>query len=222
MPERQALAIMAKEPKAGLTKTRLCPPLSAENAAALYACFLQDISATLRQVSQDNPAIQPFFGYAPLEATDYFRQLAPDFGRIPQTGKRLNERLQSVFDVCFSNRFQMVAAINSDSPTLPGEFLVEGFKRLESADVVLGPCEDGGYYFIGLKRPLPEIILPVRMSTNCVLEETLFLCKQLGLSVELLPEWYDVDTVEELARLKQELEGRESSTAAWFGRYDVG
>jgi len=218
LPEKQALVIMAKEPRAGQTKTRLCPPLTAEEAAELYDCFLQDITVTVRQVSQNHSNIQPYFGFASLEAAKYFQQLAPDFGRIPQTGKRLNERLISVFDDCFLRRFQKVAAINSDSPTLPGAYLVEGFSRLDSADVVLGPCADGGYYFIGMKRPIPEIILPVKMSTERVLADTLALCEGLGLAVVLLPEWYDVDTMDELARLERELKGGESRTAAWFGR----
>jgi glycosyltransferase A (GT-A) superfamily protein (DUF2064 family) len=89
---------------------------------------------------------------------------------------------------------------------------------LEKADIVLGPCEDGGYYPIGLKRPIPEIILPVQMSTAYVLTDTLALIKEQGLSVELLPTWYDVDTAEELDRLQQELIGKESRTAAWFGQ----
>jgi rSAM/selenodomain-associated transferase 1 len=218
LPENQALVIMAKEPMAGRTKTRLCPPLTAEEAADLYRCFLEDIIVTVRQVFQGNSQIEPCFGYAPVEAAGYFRQLAPDFGRIAQEGERLNERLQSVFETCFKRGNQKVAAMNSDSPTLPGSYLAEAFERLETADVVLGPCEDGGYYLIGMKRPIPEIILPVQMSTERVLAETLALIDSEGLTVDLLPEWYDVDTAEELERLKRELDGVESRTAAWFGQ----
>ncbi len=218
MPEKQALVIMAKEPMAGRTKTRLCPPLTVEEAADLYHCFLEDITLTVRQVSQGNSQIEPYFGFAPVEASGYFRQLAPDFARISQEGERLNERLQSVFDACFERGYQKVVAINSDSPTLPGSYLVEAFERLESADVVLGPCEDGGYYLIGMKRPIPEIILPVQMSTERVLAETLALVERQRLTVELLPKWYDVDTVEELERLRRELVGTASRTADWFGQ----
>jgi uncharacterized protein len=74
-----------------------------------------------------------------------------------------------------------------------------------SCDVVLGPCEDGGYYLIGLKRPQPRLLREVQMSTPHVVRDTLALAEQLDLKVALLPTWYDVDTVAELDRLRSEL-----------------
>jgi rSAM/selenodomain-associated transferase 1 len=214
---KYALVIMAKEPKAGQTKTRLCPPLTVEQAADLYRFFLEDIICLVRGVVADQPEIVPHVAYSPIQAANYFSQLALDFGLIPQQGERLNERLQAVFNVCFEQGFEGVVAMNSDSPTLPGDYLVEAFERLETADVVLGPSEDGGYYLIGLKRPIPEIILPVQMSTETVLADTLTLIAANDLTVELLPAWYDVDTVAELGRLEQEVKGLDSHTAGWFG-----
>jgi pyruvate-formate lyase-activating enzyme len=73
------------------------------------------------------------------------------------------------------------------------------------ADVVIGPCDDGGYYLIGLKRPQPRLLRDVEMSTPHVVRDTLALAEQLGLRVALLPAWYDVDTVAELARLRTEV-----------------
>lgn len=217
--KQQAMVIMAKQPHPGRTKTRLCPPLTAEQAAELYQCFLHDIIGTVRDATQNQPDIAPYIAFAPLSAADYFQQLAPAFGLLPQVGERLNERLQSVFDFCFEQGFQQVAAINSDSPTLPEAYLIEGFERLKTADVVLGPCEDGGYYLIGMKRPIPEIILPVKMSTEKVLHTTLGLIEANGLTVELLPTWYDVDRIEDLERLKGEMDGSNSQTAAWLASW---
>jgi rSAM/selenodomain-associated transferase 1 len=214
--KKQALAIMAKEPISGQTKTRLCPPLTAEQAADLYRCFLEDIICTVGNAVGGRSDIRPYIAYSPVEAVNYFRQFAPDFDLIPQVGARLNERLQSVFSAAFELGYQQVAAMNSDSPTLPGAYLIEAFERLESTDVVLGPCEDGGYYLIGLKRPIPEIILPVQMSTDRVLADTLALITGHGLTVELLPTWYDVDTIVELSRLEKEIAGLDSRTADWF------
>ncbi len=213
---KQALVIMAKEPIAGRTKTRLSPPLTAEQAADLYRCFLQDIICTVEQATTNQPQLTPHIAFSPPQAAQYFQQLAPDFELISQVGERLNERLHSVFTAAFDHGYQQVAAINSDSPTLPGAYLVKAYELLETADVVLGPCEDGGYYLIGLKRPTPEIILPVQMSTNTVLTDTLDLIKANGLTVDLLPTWYDVDTVAELARLEQEVAGLDSFTGCWF------
>jgi glycosyltransferase A (GT-A) superfamily protein (DUF2064 family) len=70
----------------------------------------------------------------------------------------------------------------------------------------LGPCDDGGYYLIGLKKPAPRLLREVRMSTPRVTADTLALAQELGLQVALLPTWYDVDNGDSLERLLAELE----------------
>ena len=95
--------------------------------------------------------------------------------------------------------------MDSDSPTLPSAYVAQAFDGLDDADVTLGPCEDGGYYLIGLKRPQPRLLRKVRMSTPHVLRDTLALAHEAGLGVALLPRWYDVDTLQELQRLRAEL-----------------
>ena len=100
----------------------------------------------------------------------------------------------------------MVAAVNSDGPTLPLAYLAGAFQELgKEADVVLGPSDDGGYYLIGLKRPAPRLLREVQMSTSHVTTDTLALAAEEGLKVALLPTWYDVDDAQSLARLKAEL-----------------
>jgi glycosyltransferase A (GT-A) superfamily protein (DUF2064 family) len=89
---------------------------------------------------------------------------------------------------------------------LPEAYLSAAFAALDGpADVALGPCDDGGYYLIGMKRPQPRLLREVRMSTPFVVRDTLALANELGLRVELLPQWYDVDTIAELDRLRAEL-----------------
>jgi hypothetical protein len=95
--------------------------------------------------------------------------------------------------------------MDSDSPTLPADYVRQAFTALEAADVVLGPCEDGGYYLIGLNRPAPRLLREVPMSTPDVMRDTLAIADRDKLNVALLPTWYDVDTAQELERLKAEL-----------------
>jgi glycosyltransferase A (GT-A) superfamily protein (DUF2064 family) len=96
--------------------------------------------------------------------------------------------------------------MDSDSPTLPATSLLAAFAHLASdADVVLGPCDDGGYYLIGLKQPAPRLLREVQMSTPHVVADTLALAAAEGLRVKLLPAWYDVDDVAALVRLVAEL-----------------
>jgi rSAM/selenodomain-associated transferase 1 len=202
----RALIVMAKEPSPGGTKTRLSPPLTAEQAADLYRCFLLDTLDLMRQVA----SAQPVIAYAPPEAELAFRDLAaPGFELIPQAGPDLGERLDRVVADCLDRGFRQVVIVASDSPTIPLAILEQAFVELDdpAMDVVLGPCDDGGYYLIGLKQRCPALFRGIVMSTATVLEETLARAGEQGLHVACLPPWYDVDTSEDLARLKQELRG---------------
>jgi uncharacterized protein len=197
----KALLVVAKQPAPGQTKTRLTPPLTPEQAAELYKAFLCDTLNLIRRV----PEVNPFIAYLPTEAKGYFRSLAPDFNLIPQLGPDLGARLDFALTHCLMNGHQQAVIMDSDSPTLPADYLVQAFTALETADVVLGPCEDGGYYLIGLKRPTPRLLREVKMSTPNVVRDTLALAAAENLRLAQLPPWYDVDTLAELERLRAEL-----------------
>ncbi|MDQ3249590.1 MAG: TIGR04282 family arsenosugar biosynthesis glycosyltransferase, partial [Chloroflexota bacterium] len=199
---RQMLMVVAKQPAAGQTKTRLCPPLTRETAAALYACFLRDTLDIMRMT----PDVTRCIVYLPEDADGYFRKLAPDFVLMRQQGSTLGERLDNLLTAALTQGAPAAVVMDSDSPTLPAAYLTEAFARLAAgADVVLGPCDDGGYYLIGLKEPHPRLLREVPMSTPTVLRDTLIIAEELRLRVALLPTWYDVDTTAELQRLRREL-----------------
>ena len=204
-----ALLVIAKRPAPGRAKTRLTPPFSHAEAAQLYECFLRDTLDLARAV----PGVARLIHYAPLGAAGYFQQLAPDFGLTPQIGDSLGERLDNVLTHCLGDGFPRAVIMDSDSPTLPAEYVGRAFAMLDDADVVFGPCDDGGYYLIGLTRPRPRLLREVQMSTPNVLRDTLALAEQEGLRVALLPTWYDVDTVQELGRLQLELRAAADGTA---------
>ena len=201
----KALVVMAKRPFPGQTKTRLVPPFTLEEAAALYESFLCDTLELARAAAD----VVPFVAYTPAdgETAAYFRHLAPDFELVPQTGPTLGERLDSVLTICLDKGYGQVAAMNSDSPTLPPAYLDEAFSRLDDpdTDVVLGPCDDGGYYLIGWKRPHPRLVLEVQMSTERVLADTLAIATEEGLQVSLIAPWYDIDDMADLRRIESDL-----------------
>jgi glycosyltransferase A (GT-A) superfamily protein (DUF2064 family) len=97
--------------------------------------------------------------------------------------------------------------MDSDSPTLPLACLRQAFRELDdpTVDVVLGPCDDGGYYLIGLKSPCPALFRGIVMSTPTVVAETMERAREQGLRVGCLSRWYDVDTLEDMERLIEEL-----------------
>jgi rSAM/selenodomain-associated transferase 1 len=200
-PFSNALLVVAKRPAPGQTKTRLSPPLSPDRAAALYECFLRDTLDLMRQV----PGTQPIIAFLPPAEVAYFTELAPDFELIRQEGADLGARLDNALTHYLQLGYQRVVIMDSDSPNLPLDCLVAAFAALDDADVVLGPCDDGGYYLIGLKQPAPRLLREVPMSTPTVAADTLALAAEEGLRVKLLPIWYDIDNVATLNRLSAEL-----------------
>lgn len=207
-PNANALIVVAKHPAPGKTKTRLSPPLTPELASALYESFLFDTLDQMRQVTNSRRVI------AYLDERDYFKRIAPDFELIPQEGHDLGERLDHALTSYLSLGYERAVIMDSDSPTLPPAYLSQAFDVLSAgADVVLGPCEDGGYYLIGIKRPAPRLLREVHMSTPTVAAETIALAKEEGLRLISLPTWYDVDDAASLSRLRQEIEALHSSGA---------
>ena len=199
---RQTVIIFAREPVAGRTKTRLCPPLDGTTAAALYGGFLRDALHLARQISGVRVAI----AYTPESDGAFFARLAPDIEAQPQRGADLGQRLDNALGEWLENGAAQVVVIGSDSPNLPAAYVQTAFACLDDgADVVLGPSDDGGYYLIGLRARQPRLLCEVPMSTPTVLIDTLSIAKELSLHVALLPIWYDVDTATELRRLVNDL-----------------
>ena len=202
---RQGLIIMAKQPIPGQVKTRLCPPLTPEEAAEFASTFLSDSVASAKQAN----CAEVVLAYSPATARDWFAERFPGIALIPQQGNDLGERLKNVLDAAWKLRYQPCVVIGTDSPDLPNTYLQEAFEALrpgsESHDLVLGPSEDGGYYLIGLKWRHPELFTEITWSTNQVLEQTLQRANSLHLRVHLLPTWQDVDTFADLQALQARL-----------------
>src|SRR3990170_4509869 len=201
---RYAIAVMAKAPKAGQVKTRLVPPLTQEEAAELYRCLLLD---KIFQVGT-LPGVDPYLAYTPTEARAQMAPLVPQaFTLIPQSGSDLGDRLHRLSAILLERGHPGVIIIDSDTPTLPSTHLLDALDRLQnrSTDLVLGPAEDGGYYLIALKRPCRSLFDNIPWSGPSVLTETLRRASVQRLEVATLPPWFDVDTPNDLARLRNDL-----------------
>ncbi|MFN8499643.1 MAG: TIGR04282 family arsenosugar biosynthesis glycosyltransferase [Anaerolineae bacterium] len=200
---RRALIVVAKRPVMGQTKTRLTPPFTPQQATELYECLLLDTLDVMTQVA----GVQPILAYAPADAAPYFRSVCPPaFALQPQVGSDLGSRLHSALARALAEGYRQAVVMDSDSPTLPPAYLRQAFAELDhsATDVVLGPCDDGGYYLIGVKEPCASLF-DVAMSTPTVLRQTIAAAEAAGRRVALLPTWYDVDTVQEVERLRAEL-----------------
>jgi uncharacterized protein len=197
------LALMAKAPRAGIVKTRLCPPLRAAEAAELARCFLLDAVDRIAAVA----GVRPIVAYAPREARDEFAAMAPDLTLVPQRGADLGARQAALIDDVLALGHRAVLLMGADSPTLPPEAIDEAVSLVMApdVDVVVGPTEDGGYYLIGMRAPHPELFETMPWSTGAVLSLTLERARRSGLRAVCVPTWYDIDTGADLARLESAL-----------------
>ena len=198
---------MTKAPRAGQVKTRLSPPLTRGEAAALNICFLRDISAAISRVGNNARGIGCF---TPAGNEEVYRDIFPaEFQLLAQRGGDLSQRLIGATADLFAGGFASICLINSDSPTAPTSVFAEAVRLLSSPreDVVIGPSDDGGYYLIGIRKPQPRLFEAIDWSTDRVCAQTLERAAEIGLKVRLLPACYDVDDHRALHRLCSELLG---------------
>jgi uncharacterized protein len=194
-----AVAVMAKAPGFAPVKSRLQPPLNADEAAALATAFLLDRLDGVTSLVGASAVL----AFAPPEAEGAVRALVPPGVRlVAQRGEGLGERLTHLFDDLLREH-ALALVLDTDSPTLPMIWIAAGLATLaaDDADVVLGPTEDGGYWGIGLRTPCPMLFADVPWSTERVLDTTLARAEARGMRVRLLGRWFDVDTERDLRRL---------------------
>jgi len=219
---------MAKASTPGRTKTRLVPPLTESEAAALNTAFLRDTAANILSAAA-LADICGWMAFAPPGSAPFFQSHLPaSFGLLETAAPSLGECLQYASTTLLSAGYGAVCLINADSPTLPVGYLISAATALvaEGNRIVLGPATDGGYYLIGMRRPDESLFEDIAWSTDRVFAQTLQRAKALGFPVFELPTWYDVDSVETLRVLIDEVLGgkafREADTpasAAWTRKY---
>ena len=208
-----AIGVMAKAPRPGFSKTRLCPPLLPDQAAALSGAFLRDTTENIAAAGCLAP-ISGYIAYAPAGLEMLFHgHLAAGTGLLLADGSVPAPDAVTGFGRCLLHAVQAmlaighpsVAVLNSDGPTLPTSFLVRTAEVLAAPGdrIVLGPAEDGGYYLLGMKAPHAGLFADIAWSTDSVAAATRQRAAALGLEVVELPPWYDVDDRPSLERLTQ-------------------
>jgi hypothetical protein len=227
------VAVFARLPIAGQAKTRLIPLLGSHSAAGLQAALISD---TLRKVTGLKTRVQPYLFLA--GSSIIFRgsvardaHVTPlwappgisEFRIIRQQGKDLGERLTNAFRRLLRLHPSCVV-IGTDCPLLPGRILRQALGELHACESVLGPCPDGGYYLIALRRTvspgmLRGIFRTVRWSTAFAFRDTLRNLLRRSLSCSVLAECADVDMPRDVQRLKKKLSrnrvARRLAPATW-------
>jgi rSAM/selenodomain-associated transferase 1 len=200
-----ALVIMAKAPLAGQVKTRLLPALSPEQAARLARALLVDQLNHVRKME----TADLYLAFAPAKARPLMEQLAPPlFNLFPQQGANLGARMQAVFEKLFRADYRNVVLIGGDLAAVPLRFFAQAYDFLESREhrVALGPSRDGGYYLVGCNQPTPELFGEMRWGHDAVLTQTRDKLDRLKIAYDLLPSWFDVDTLDDVRALRAALD----------------
>lgn len=212
-PEQScAIAVMAKAPRPGFSKTRLCPPLDHQQAARLSAAFLRDTTENLEAASAAMPIVS-YAAYAPLGTeASVSSHIAATARLILADGSGPAPAGVDGFGLClwhailgqFDRGHAAACVLSSDTPNLPTEYLVSAAEILRDGDarrVVLGACDDGGYYLLGMNAPHAGLFAHIAWSTGTVADETRRQADALGLDLVELPQWYDIDDAASLGAL---------------------
>jgi len=194
------IAVFSKAPVPGRVKTRLAAHLGDEGAARLAASLTSRALATAV-----GACVGPVeLWCSPDSAHSFFQECAARFGVTlrEQRGADLGERMRTAIEAALAEG-SPVLLIGSDCPALTPAHLRDAAEVLKSYDAVLIPAEDGGYVLIGLRKPQPVLFADLDWGTPTVMAETRFLLSAHNLTWRELPPLWDVDTAEDLERLKQ-------------------
>ena len=198
MKSTTLLGVFAKYWEAGKVKTRLAEGTSDQFAAELYQAF---ILTTLERVS--GIATSQMLCVTPADKLTEFALVAtPNWTIATQAEGDLGVRMQSFFQQAIEHQFDKTILIGTDSPTLPASIITQAYNALDNVECVIGPANDGGYYLIGCQHQVPPVFESIDWSTSQVLTQTISALDKAEVSYELLPPWFDVDTIDDLKNLK--------------------
>lgn len=185
---KEALIIFVRHPELGKVKTRLAKTMGDENALTIYKLLLQHTHA----VTVDLPCDKYVYYTDSIPEQDVWAQ--ESYHKKKQQGNILGEKMHHAFTEVFAKGYTAVQIIGSDCATLTGAIIQQGFSSLEKNDVVIGPSTDGGYYLLGMQKPIAQIFTNKLWSTDTVLQQTINDIEVLSLSYALLPVLTDIDT----------------------------
>ena len=204
---RKALILFAKAPRAGGVKTRLQPFLTPEQTVRLYRAFINDTLALTSALKGIVRRIACDSGPSATRRDPFFSRLARRhrIGLMDQDGADLGARMRRAFEQALAEGMDPVVIIGTDSPTLPALHIRMAFETLRKVPAVLGPSTDGGYYLIGCSGGVPPVFENVDWGGGKVLAQTVERLNRHRIPHQMLPVWYDVDTLADLLFLSEHL-----------------
>ena len=214
---RQAVIIFTRVPEAGRTKTRMMPHLTPKQCELLHTCFLEDIRKECETCSAD------VFVYYTLEKNINEQEIKSILGKqtgyFAQTGEGLGERMYNALAEVFEKGYEKCVLIGTDVPEVQSTYLENAFEVLSEKDVVFGQTVDGGYYLVGMKKPLKEAFGLSEYGHGTVFEETVKVLEKAGLTVGYVEILEDMDTPEDLRGYRARMRDCERLKQSETGKY---
>lgn len=201
------MIIFAKAPIPGQVKTRLCPPLTPDEAASLHGSFVLDtLERAKAAITKFRLPMDRFLACAPSVSHAFFKIMEErhSVSLFDQVGADLGARMNQAIATVLTQGYRQAIIVGTDVPSLSLTHYQQACSLLRENDLVLGPSTDGGYYLIGLKRLQPELFADIPWSTNRVCALTREKADGLGLKTALLSEWRDIDSIDDLQALMAE------------------
>lgn len=184
------LLIFVKNPIPGRVKTRLARTLGDEEAVRIYR-FLLDKTLQAALEAQVSRRWVFYADGLPAEADAW---AVEGFERYTQCAGDLGDRMADAFQRAFAALAKRVVIIGSDCPQLQGQHIDQAFAALNDRDVAIGPTYDGGYYLLGMRQFVPDLLSNIPWSTPEVWQQTLRIVQRQKLSYAALPALLDIDT----------------------------
>jgi rSAM/selenodomain-associated transferase 1 len=185
------LLVMAKSPVAGQVKTRLCPPCTTAEAAAIAEAALADTLDAVAACGAGRRIVALDGAPGPW--------LPPGFEVIPQVSGGLDIRLAAAWSAAGGAGVQ----IGMDTPQVTPALLDDALASLDDTSAALGYAVDGGWWAIGLRRPDARVFVGIPMSTEATGVAQHARLRALGLSVTMLPALVDLDTAADIAAVTE-------------------
>jgi rSAM/selenodomain-associated transferase 1 len=192
--------LLAKFPEAGKVKTRLARDIGAEGAARIYKIIAERV---FRDTSPDRDSDfeRMIFYWPPLDK-GRFESWIPGEKLIPQRGRDIGDIMRNALKDLLESGASKAVITGVDIPGLNRAIIKDAFLKLDNADVVMGPAEDGGYYLIGMKAAHPKIFREISWSTGKVFDETVCIIEKMGLRYSTVRTLSDVDRIEDIAKIQ--------------------
>lgn len=212
---KKAVIIFTRVPEPGKTKTRMMPYLSPVQCKRLHTCFLKDIVSECRKCQANI-----FVSFTPDDGRKKLRHiLGPAQGWLPQQGANLGERMYRAIAEVLSRGYGSCILIGTDVPELRTKSLEKAFHILDTKDAVFGRTEDGGYYLVGMKRPLKEAFALDAYGHGKVLEDTLKDMGKADHTAGFTDTLFDMDTPKDLRGYRRRMLSDEFLKKSFTGRY---